>query len=294
MLPPHFFFLIVAMANDEKKCFRFARVAAYDGGIGVFATRDIRLGEVVLQERPLILATTPETLDVAMANLGPKERKQFLSLTDWRNSPKTALGIFQSNGYPCGEEAGVFFEFSRFNHSCGPNASHAWRHGCRYVFAAKNIKAGEELCTNYIDLAQPRSQRRALLKEHFGFDCCCSACASSEDSRTSDTRRHRIANLDDITYDDVSHGRYDEALKGVEERIALLKAEGIDSPATLVRCAYDAYQAMDHKGDFPEATLWLKRVIDFSRLCEPPDSEEISSLEAKLATLRRRSQEKAS
>ena len=68
-----------------------------------------------------------------------------------------ALGVFQANGYPCPtarepDAAGVFLKFSRFNHSCKPNAHHAWRRGERWIFATHDIEKGKELTTHYVDL----------------------------------------------------------------------------------------------------------------------------------------------
>ena len=107
----------------------------YEGGIGAFATRDIDKGELLLREPPIVTATL-DTLEAAVAGLDEARRKKLFSLCDWRaerdGTEKTALGVFQANGYPAPtklhpENAGLFLEFSRFNHACKPNVHHARR-----------------------------------------------------------------------------------------------------------------------------------------------------------------------
>jgi len=36
--------------------------------------------------------------------------------------------------------------------------------------------AGQEICTNYIDIKKPRSERRRELKQHYYFECECDRC----------------------------------------------------------------------------------------------------------------------
>ena len=90
-------------AKDAKPPYAFKRVDAYDGGIGAFATRDLKRGEVILHEPPLRPRPTMATLEQRVAALDEKTRKRLFSLCDWRakdKQPKTALGVFQANGYP--------------------------------------------------------------------------------------------------------------------------------------------------------------------------------------------------
>ena len=97
---------------------------------------------------PPLVTATMATLEQRVAALDEKTRKRLFSLCDWRaeraKTPKTALGVFQANGYPCPtarepDAAGVFLKFSRFNHSCKPNAHHAWRKGERWIFATHDV-----------------------------------------------------------------------------------------------------------------------------------------------------------
>ena len=275
------------------KCYKFQRVDAYDGGIGAFATRDIKKGELILREGPIVTARL-ETLESVEGRLSDKQRKQLFSLCDWRASAagtrKSALGIFQANGYPApagprSEEAGVFLAFSRFNHGCVPNVSHSW-HGFKekVVFASRDIIAGEELLTNYVELCCGGQERREVLRERFGFECTCVACAR-DDEAESDARRRDCGALDETIYQCTRRGKYDDAVRDAEKRLELLEAEGLDSPAQVVRTCNDAYQAMDHAGRPKDAKAWLERVLASSLLCEPGDSPELSDLRSKIAKL---------
>ncbi|BGP57780.1 hypothetical protein JCM8202v2_005427 [Rhodotorula sphaerocarpa] len=71
------------------------------------------------------------------------------------------------------------------NHSCAPNAvvvfpsfpasgSNTSKHMA--VVALRDIPAGEEILTSYVDLSLPRTDRRRELEERYKFRCECEAC----------------------------------------------------------------------------------------------------------------------
>ncbi|CAO3573932.1 unnamed protein product [Mortierella alpina] len=86
-----------------------------------------------------------------------------------------------------------------FNHSCSPNLYHVAHNSQLLVFTARDIQSGEELNISYLEfephyripsqcesrdrtvMQQARKEalakRRAILKEHFYFDCGCKRCA---------------------------------------------------------------------------------------------------------------------
>ncbi|KAF8579649.1 SET domain-containing protein [Ramaria rubella] len=82
-----------------------------------------------------------------------------------------------------------------FNHSCLPNAvivfprpkmqaSTAPQEPVLHVIAIKDVLAGEEVLTAYIDTSLPTSQRQHALKETYNFTCQCPLCSSTKaDSR---------------------------------------------------------------------------------------------------------------
>ena len=326
------------IAAPADACFKTASVEKYDGGIGCFATRDIRKGEVVLIERPVVVAKdvgggigrgaadaskagAEARLDAAVAALSEADRAKVFALTDVHSSggggggggggssEATALGIFRTNAYPtAGGEGGLFPLFARFNHACTPNVSHRWcpadsvpadggpgaGGGVRAVFAARDIAAGEELLNSYIEPAAPRHERRAALRAQFGFDCTCAACALGDDAATlreSDRRRARAGALDDEIFGHIRSGRYAPALAAVEERLALLEAEGLAAPAVRVRVCYDAYQACAHRdggGGGADAGAWLRRVLKNTELSDLPGSSNLAELRGAVASFAKR------
>lgn len=93
----------------------------------------------------------------------------------------TNNGLITSDGTGA-NTAGAWLNFSRFNHSCDPNAD--W--GCTpttdsvlTVVTQRDIAAGEEICLSYIPLDGPLQNRRDRLV-HWGFVCICPRCVQEE------------------------------------------------------------------------------------------------------------------
>ncbi|KAL6752848.1 hypothetical protein V8C86DRAFT_2742829 [Haematococcus lacustris] len=70
----------------------------------------------------------------------------------------------------------VFLPLSLINHSCSPNCEVDMDGGHGWVTATSHIPSGTALSITYIDLEQPRSARRALLRKLYSFDCDCVRC----------------------------------------------------------------------------------------------------------------------
>ncbi|ORY18943.1 hypothetical protein BCR34DRAFT_621154 [Clohesyomyces aquaticus] len=184
-------------------------------GLGVFATRDVEPGTVIMQDSPLILIRPPEMhegigypLDAiqilitkAFDALSEDDQEEILSLsahvlpgeadeTDY-DRLKT---IFRSNAYNTGREIGLFTKVARINHSCRPNAGYQWieRLGKRVVYATSRIDEGEEISVTYIPLLFSKKDRERRL-DQYGFKCSCEACAGhTENTWASDHRRQEI------------------------------------------------------------------------------------------------------
>nr|CAG4719167.1 unnamed protein product [Naegleria fowleri] len=79
--------------------------------------------------------------------------------------------------------SGLYFHASMFNHSCVPNCTILFDSNKNiYTRVIKsNIKAGEPLTINYIDLLDVTPNRQQKLKKQYHFTCQCSRCASSDD-----------------------------------------------------------------------------------------------------------------
>ncbi|CAK5272448.1 unnamed protein product [Mycena citricolor] len=67
------------------------------------------------------------------------------------------------------------------NHSCEPNAVVVFPTGDgeMHVIALRNIQAGEEILTSYIDTTLPRHMRQEALLETYHFTCDCTLCSDA-------------------------------------------------------------------------------------------------------------------
>ncbi|KAJ7773832.1 hypothetical protein B0H16DRAFT_1408580 [Mycena metata] len=99
--------------------------------------------------------------------------------------------------------AGVAPSIALINHACEPNAvvvvprasvngegdknavARAKMEPLMQVVALRDIGAGEEILTAYIDTTLPRAQRRAALRETYHFECECILCGSSGSGSTA-------------------------------------------------------------------------------------------------------------
>ena len=86
------------------------------------------------------------------------------------------------------------------NHSCDHNILKVNNGGKVTVFAARNIRQGEEITENYYPHFSHlnRIQRRNWLKEHYWFECNCTACDNDLRPVTSglnDIKAHSTDNI---------------------------------------------------------------------------------------------------
>ncbi|KAI0976994.1 hypothetical protein F4678DRAFT_456276 [Xylaria arbuscula] len=92
-------------------------------------------------------------------------------------------------------ESAVFLEASRFNHSCDPNCEYSVFGGSyRWVGTAKrDIAKGEEILIDYIPGHTVRIQRIDGLLGTWGFRCSCPKCVRGTDTYTASLIRARNA-----------------------------------------------------------------------------------------------------
>lgn len=188
-------------------------------GFGMFATRLIKPGELILDEHPVLIV--PErplphdspAWDNLGRNLPEKERSEMLTMANCRSAeecPSPVEGIVRTNALILdltsntkakgkvrdGELrpnehsqrfGGVFLKINRCNHSCGPNAAHKWdiSNLSSKLYALRTIEPGEEITIFYTDITQPRDIRRAELERNHRFLCTCSHCLPTFTSPSS-------------------------------------------------------------------------------------------------------------
>ncbi|KAI1207730.1 SET domain-containing protein [Annulohypoxylon truncatum] len=179
-------------------------------GIGIFADRKIRKGEVILVRPPtLMVQTSPHvemeraTLDalysLAVEKLPRKGQELFMGQMGRDIYDKIETNCFQlyvDGSRESGSHLGCYPEVSRFNHDCRPNIHYRITNMTHTTVAARDILPGEELSVSYIDLMLPREERRSRLRG-WGFDCSCSHCSMSDDeAAASDARLLKIEELE--------------------------------------------------------------------------------------------------
>ena len=178
-------------------------VTEYEGkGRGLVAARDIKKGELIFMDKPLLKMEAEFRLDTVFSlaqqieNL-PSEARLFFYKLKWdkycSNSSKE-LDIFCSNAREIGGWWILFLNAALVNHSCAPNSSldtikeeggTSW---CE-VKAIKDIVKGEEVTVFYesgaISLQEYSYQvygcnaqeRKMAIKKNFNFDCKCCVCS---------------------------------------------------------------------------------------------------------------------
>ena len=106
----------------------------------------------------------------------------FAKLADLSPSTVRALILrLRTNGgaiHLDGQQVGCALSshLSALNHSCTPNAAATVQRGFLVVAAVQPVAPGEELTICYVDASAPVLARRAVLREHYRFDCACQRC----------------------------------------------------------------------------------------------------------------------
>ncbi|KAI5894541.1 SET domain-containing protein [Schizophyllum commune H4-8] len=225
-----------------------------NGAKGVFATRRLKQGELILAERPLvmvpramvsgdeILATSmipgsaerAAWLDVLVQRMLPDRREVLLRLTHAPAGDKlSAIDLIRANGltvngYTLPETEGadgryvaVYETLSRANHSCRPNAHFAFHKPSFSVRlrALRDIKAGEEILISYVPPEAPYAQRQEELA-HYGLSCACGVC---DEGPSADERRARLAAS---LVEDSTRSKKQE-FDRISQQIALFEREGL-------------------------------------------------------------------
>ncbi|KAI7350894.1 hypothetical protein KC354_g12613 [Hortaea werneckii] len=236
--------IVLAVGNESAALLELRH--AVDKGYGLFAAKDIKRGTCIFKEAPLVLITreasdNPETvfnISQQVSKLPQGQRRAYRLLhTEVDSIDPSAvriirnalarninhvdtnaivqrkiddLAIFKTNCVQAGMGGqyghAVFLTYSRLNHSCSPNAHHAYneREGLEMLHAVRNITSGEEITVSYINLLRTSSQRAAELQQ-WGFACACECCKGSG-APASKARRRRMFDIDQaIAFDECAN-----------------------------------------------------------------------------------------
>ncbi|KAK3329504.1 hypothetical protein B0H66DRAFT_27846 [Apodospora peruviana] len=150
------------------------------GGLGAFAVKDLKKGDLILVEKP-VLKTTNFNLIRDFYNLDDDAKKVYLSLqprtTD--GSVNTIESIKRANAFEIPDGVAIFGIAARFNHACTParNVKYCWdkrRQVITLMICEDLVPAGTELLLTY-------GGSPASLYRTFGFVCTCGGCMTLTD-----------------------------------------------------------------------------------------------------------------
>ncbi|KAF7289257.1 Aldehyde dehydrogenase [Mycena indigotica] len=201
-------------------------------GLGLFSTRPIKQGDIILWERPLLIAPAgvptkklpPDCSEAQRAqhNLNEYERYIAIAVNRMTEDRRVAFmglhnchqkdgsgpftGIIRTNGVglsglqPWVEDAkmsnysATLEHISRLNHSCSSNTQPRFdRATFAYkLYAVRDIAEGEELTFHYLDVLVNKTKRAEILRP-YAVVCTCTAC--TENPTASDKRRSAIASF---------------------------------------------------------------------------------------------------
>ena len=229
--------------NHRQDCPPFVIKDSPGKGKGIFTTRNLKVGSLILEEEPLMLIDAPlvfTDFKVAFRKLTDKQKKLVLSLHGMEKFDEKgddvckALGIFAGNSISVlgddNMERALYYNISRINHSCSPNAIWSWKKGdmkVKQVRACSNIAAGEEVLASYIGRTYyfgQRNHRRASLRENWGFDCYCKLCTlTGEDLSINEKIREEIGKHHELVPAYLCKYKHTNALKSACKKVELIR-----------------------------------------------------------------------
>ncbi|KAJ7030033.1 hypothetical protein C8F04DRAFT_1398127 [Mycena alexandri] len=206
----------------------FRMVPMAGKGSGLVSTRTLRLGDLIINERPLFVAARGVPLpsfahlshaqflqhgmdqlekycEVGMQRMRPENKDAFMALANSHKEDGSGpiVGRVRTNGLSLeGLRPGVQDETNEYNccnfvhnltrnlTSCSPNTAPRFDMASfsYRLYALRDIADGEELTFQYTDVSQPAAQRNERLRP-YEFVCDCAAC---KDASASDARRKKI------------------------------------------------------------------------------------------------------
>ncbi|TFK31211.1 hypothetical protein BDQ12DRAFT_708041 [Crucibulum laeve] len=197
-----------------------------DMGLGMFATCSLKMGDLILSERPLIVTPVvarpdvqiprsftheqirqvilfewEKNLEICVDRMFPENRKAFYTLANAHTEDGSGpiMGRIRTNGYGVIEKLydkelahlAVCDKLSYINHSCRPNVTQDFD-VASFSFqlrASRDIKPDEQLFYSYCEVDSSATDRKRQLAR-YGFECICASC--SGDTANSDYIRMNV------------------------------------------------------------------------------------------------------
>lgn len=254
----------ICKTNPDSPAFEIRPVEG--AGLGMVATRDIKRGEAILVEAPVIRTDRGHSTKNSLkqfANLGQAVQDQVLALFNMRDDLTPLEGIIWSNAIglrDTDEEIGLFIQASRINHACRPNTNNSWDRdtGFMTITCTWDIEKGEEITSTYIEGFATRQLRRKHLMKLLQFQCECLFCTLPVKYRNISDGR--IVEIDNILHG-FKRGRKWKAmvrLSEVQTLLELYKDERVFDwhPAEAYALAFDVCR---RKMDGYRAVIFAQR-----------------------------------
>ncbi|KAK0184995.1 hypothetical protein F5146DRAFT_1144649 [Armillaria mellea] len=248
--------------HTKKPMFRIPPTP--DRGLGMFAARGMETGDLILDERPMIVApvlSDPRTIAF------PEHFTEDQILQ---------AAIYETNGYevdglkdkdaqvPFGIYTGVWDKLSRLNHSCSPNICRKWNTASfsMQIRAVRDVEEGEELTTAYCAILNPSAKRQSDLAA-YGFRCTCTGCL---DPLKSDVKREGFSRRPVLVSPFVGKGKtkgnwLDPALKMLAE----MEEEGVRESLYYKATLYQLVMACVYMADRDKALMYGRKLAAISR-----------------------------
>lgn len=87
---------------------------------------------------------------------------------------------YMCNAFEFNDGSAILINGAKFNHSCIPNVIFVSDENYMYFYTIRDIKTGEELTDNYVDIMSNTKTRKKRLYNQYGFDCQCERCIGSD------------------------------------------------------------------------------------------------------------------
>ncbi|KAJ7366465.1 hypothetical protein DFH08DRAFT_1071955 [Mycena albidolilacea] len=267
------------------------RLGAVPGkGMGLFSTRALKMGDLILCERPLLVTArgvhTPSVIPnftgemvaqhnldeyekycaIAVDRLRPDNKAAFMALANSHKEDGSGpvVGIVRTNGIAMNldpEETSGSEICSAICKDISPNTStHFDKASFSYrLYAVRDIAADEELTFTYVDSEPPAAERNKELKP-YGFVCTCPACT---DAPASDARRATIKETapNVLLWATVDRRLPDDwIIKKSLEHLALLTTEAMQHHPRYTDATRAIMEAYICLGDAPNASKWAAKV----------------------------------
>eukprot|EP00933_Yihiella_yeosuensis_P024798 TRINITY_DN1922_c1_g2_i1.p1 TRINITY_DN1922_c1_g2~~TRINITY_DN1922_c1_g2_i1.p1 ORF type:complete len:505 (+),score=84.69 TRINITY_DN1922_c1_g2_i1:100-1614(+) len=270
-------------------------------GLGVLATSDIKRGQLILSEEPILKFRSSDPVWLCrirkMVRDSPQKRKALSSLYDAfrreTGGKKSLRGVVQTNAFRCGMKTEYYvlgIQASRFNHSCNSNCEQSYDEELNQLqfYASTDIEAGQELCIRYIDTRAPYEVRQEELESLFGFKCRCEVCAEKDEGEREqqDAYREEMQELlEDLEEHDEGYGvweRPEKVLDTVESLLDLYDKANLHAQSYRKWDCTTASEVSDELGDERGARAYLKQAIYHATLLQGANHQDTRELKEKL------------